>query len=241
MAFSSVRRTRIVLLGGLWLGTLWQSPASAGDLIGMLGADTDDVFRGVSLSDNQPSLQGALHYDADQWYVGLSAEEVRRGPARSAGVELIGFGGYQYRLSDDWTVAVSLRHYDYPGNPYRSEYDYDEGALRLQWRQWSLAAIASPDTFAADRSGYYARGAAFAYELAVQQPLPWALSAEAGAGYYDLQREIGIGYVYWNAGLSRPWHDWQFDVRYIGTDSVAVRRFGNEAVNRAVLSALWSF
>ncbi len=241
MGFSSVRGARIALLAGLSFGTPWQSVALSGDLAGMLGADTDDVFRGVSLSDNQPSLQGALHYDTDQWYAGLSAEEVRRDPARSVGVELIGFAAYQYRLSEDWTTALSLRHYDYPGNAYRSEYDYDEAALHLQWRQWSLSAIGSPDTFAADERGRYGRGAAYAYELGAQQPLPWALSAQAGAGYYDLQREIGTGYLYWNAGLSRPWDGWQFDVRYIGTDSVAVQRFGRQAVNRIVLSALWSF
>lgn len=239
MAFSSVRRAGIALLGGLSLGMLCQSPAA--DLGGMLGAETDDVFRGLSLSDNQPSLQGALHYDADQWYLGLSAEEVRRGPERSVGAELIAFGAYQYRLSDNWTVALSLRHYDYPGNPYRSQYDYDEGALHLQWRQWSLSAIGSPDTFGADHQGHYARSTAYAYELGVQQPLPWALSVEGGAGYYDLRREIGTGYFYWSAGLSRPWDRWQFDVRYIGTDAVAVRSFGPEAVNRIVLSALWSF
>lgn len=212
-------------------------------LSGSLGVDSDDAFRGLSQNDGQASVQGDLHYSATQWYAGASAELVRRGVGAGRGAELIGYAAYQRSLGEDWSGALALRHYDYPGNARRSEYNYDELNLSLNWRQrLALNVSASPDTYAAAHDyRRYGRGAAYSYEVSAHQPLPHSVFATVGVGYYDLTREVGGGYVYTNAGLGAQWRSWEFDLRYVWTDAAARRLFGSTAERRLIASALWFF
>ena len=215
---------------------------AVGGVDGTLGASSDNVFRGLSQSDGQASLFADAHLSADPWFLGLSAESIRHRPDPSAGAELIAYGGYQLPLADSWSAVVELRHYDYPGNSQRSRYDYDELSAAVSWQQrLTLAVIASPDTYAAARYERYGSGAAFAAELSAEQPLPHALSAEAGVGYYDLQQEVGAGYAYWDLGLSRQWSSWELALRYVGTDAIARHLFGAEAGDRIIASLQWFF
>jgi uncharacterized protein (TIGR02001 family) len=209
---------------------------------GSVGLSTDDLFRGLSENNGQISPQADLHGVRGPWYGGLSAEEVRRGIDRGPGVELIGYAGFQHRLGEDWTGRVTLRHYDYPGNALRTRYNYDELGLSVGWRErLILTAIASPDTYVRDYRGNYGSGAAYCVELGGRQPIPLGLSAVAGVGYYDLQRQIGTGYAYWSAGLNRRWGAWAFDLRYVGTDATARQHFQDLAGDRLLLSAFWLF
>jgi uncharacterized protein (TIGR02001 family) len=209
---------------------------------GSVGLATDDLFRGLSENNGQISPQADLHAVLGPWYGGLSAAEVRRGADKAAGAELIAYAGYQRRFGADWTGRATLRHYDYPDNSRRTQYDYDELALSVGWRErLILTAIASPDTFSRDYQGNYGSGAAYCYELVARQPLPRGLSAVAGLGYYDLRRQIGTGYAYWSAGVNYPWGSWAFDLRYVGTDGTARQHFEDDARGRLVLSAFWLF
>jgi len=214
----------------------------AQSLGGSLGIATDDVFRGLSESYGQISPQADLHAVLGPWYAGVSAEEVRRGLDERAGPELIAYAGYQQRLAEDWTGRATLRHYDYPGDALHGRYNYDELALSLAWRERLIVtAVASPDTYFRDYDGNYGSGAAWCLELSGRQPLPLGLSGVAGVGHYDLQRQIGIGYTYWSAGVNRRWGAWVVDLRYVGTDAIARHHFEDLAGDRAVLSAFWLF
>jgi uncharacterized protein (TIGR02001 family) len=209
---------------------------------GSVGVATDDVFRGLSENNGQISPQADLHGLLGSWYAGVSTEEVRRGINSSPGAELIAYAGFQHRLAEDWSGRVTLRHYDYPGNTLRTRYNYDELALSVAWRErLTLTVIASPDTYFRDYSGNYGSGAAYCFELGGSQPMPLGLSAVAGVGYYDLQRQLGTGYAYWSAGLNRRWGAFAFDLRYVGTNATARQHFQDLAGDRLVLSAFWLF
>jgi uncharacterized protein (TIGR02001 family) len=218
------------------------STCHADGIGGDVGVATDEVFRGLSQSDHQVSPQLDLHYSLTGWYAGVTAVGVRRGPYESAGAGLIAYLGYQYRLSDDWTAALAARHYDYPGYQFRRDYDYEEGALSVSWRELIVASVmASPDVFFADFQGHSGRGAAYTYEIGGRLPLEYGFCANAGVGYYDLDHQIGTGYAYWSSGISKQWRSVNFDLRYVGTDDTAKRRFGEFAENRLVFSALYLF
>jgi uncharacterized protein (TIGR02001 family) len=209
---------------------------------GDVGVDSDEVIRGLSFSDHQLSPQLDLHYSLSGWYAGLTAVDARILPSESVGAEVIAYLGYQYRLSDDWAASLAARHYDYPGYRLRNDYDYDEGALSLSWRELIVATVtASADVFAFDVQGYHGRGAAFSYELGGRLPLARGFCANAGIGYYNLDRQIGTGYAYWSAGISKQWRSVNFDVRYVGTNDTAKRQFDGLAENRLVFSALYLF
>jgi len=227
-----------------WCLALWllSSACRADGFGGDLGVASDEVFRGLTQSDNQVSPQADVHYMWSGWYAGVSGIGVRRGPNDSPGVGLIGYLGYQHRFGEDWSVSVAARHYDYPGFQYRNDYDYDEAALSLTWRDLIVASVmASPNVFFGDLQGNYGRGAAYTYELGAREPLSRGFCVNAGIGYYNLDRQIGTGYAYWSAGISKQWHFLNFDARYIGTDETAKRRFEEFAENRVVLSLLWLF
>jgi uncharacterized protein (TIGR02001 family) len=209
---------------------------------GDAGAASDEVFRGLTQSDNQLSPQLDLHYSLLGWYAGVSGVGVRRGPGDSISAGVIAYAGYQQRFSDDWSGSLALRHYEYPGNQLRRSYDYEEGALTVSWRDLLIATVmASPNVFFADFQGHYGRGAAYAGELTGRLPLPHGFCANAGLGYYDLNHQIGTGYAYGSAGVSKQWRSWNFDVRYVATDETARHRFEQFAENRVVVSALWLF
>jgi len=209
---------------------------------GDLGVASDEVFRGLTQSDNQVSAQADAHYMWSGWYAGLSGIGVRRGPYDSPGVGLIAYLGYQQRFGENWSASVAARHYDYPDFQYRNHYNYDEAALEVSWRELLVASVtASPNVFFGDLQGDYGRGAAFSYEFGARKPLARGFCINAGIGYYDLEHQIGTGYAYGSAGISKQWHSLNFDARYIGTDETAKRRFGGFAENRVVLSLLWLF
>jgi len=105
-----------------------------------------------------------------------------------------------------------------------------------------LTVSASPDTSFESTYGTGTRRAAFSYDLTLRMPLPYELSADAGIGYYDLHHVIGVGYVYWNAGLGYALGPVQFEVSYIGTNATAKTLFYDDAAeNRWVASVLWHF
>lgn len=209
---------------------------------GDVGVASDEVYRGLSQSDHQLSPQADLHYSRWGIYGGVSAVGVRRGPNASVGAGLIAYLGYQQRFGDDWSASVAARHYDYPGYNPRSLYDYDEFALSAAWREQIVASVmASPNVYFYDFYGNYGRGPAYTYELSGRQPVGRGFSVNAGGGYYNLHSQIGTGYAYWSAGMGKQWRSWDFDARYVGTDSTARARFGQFAENRVVLSALWLF
>ncbi len=212
------------------------------DVQGSLGVSSDNVFRGVSLSDGQPSLLADLYVSDTQWFGGIAADTVRLEPSDSTEAQAIGYLGYQHPLGQSWNSTWSVRHYDYPGAPDRSRYDYDELSGTLSWQdQLFVQLIGSPDTYAVDDYHRYGRGDAFAAELSGHEPLPYGLATQLGIGYYDLSEEVGAGYLYWSAALTKQWDAWTFTVSYIGTDSTARRLFDSLAGERLVASAVWSF
>jgi|SRR5580704_5737578 uncharacterized protein (TIGR02001 family) len=219
------------------------SVCRADGLGGDVGVASDEVFRGLSQSDHEWSPQVDLHYSQSGWYAGLTALNVRRLPYYTEGAGLIGYLGYQYRLSDDWAASFAARHYDYLGYGSRhDDYVYDEGAVSLSWRELIVATvIAAPNVWFADFEGHHGRGAAYTYELGGRLPLAQGFCVNAGIGYYNLDKQIGTGYAYGSAGLSKQWRSVNFDLRYVGTDETAKRRFEQFAENRLVFSVLYLF
>ncbi|MBX6421384.1 MAG: hypothetical protein IRZ06_10345 [Nevskia sp.] len=227
------------LAAALLLPSAW-----AGGVGGSLGATSDYVFRGISLSDHQPAGQGDVHYRADAgWFVGLAAASVKRGRGQDVTAELNPYLGFAWALDSDWSARLAYVHYAYPFNAPHRLYDYDELGGTLAWRDRAfLTVAASPDTGVETTRGTAAGRAALAYNLGVHQPLPGAFSVNAGVGYYDLRWAIGTGYVYWNAGFGYDRGRLHLDASYIGTNAVARRLYYDElAVNRWVVSLLWHF
>lgn len=209
---------------------------------GSIGLASDYVFRGVSQSDGDPSVQAGVNYYAPgSWYAGLWAASVRRGDDHTT-AELNAYAGYAFAIAGQWNATVSVVHYDYPWNHPRRSYSYDELQASIAYADRVFVSLAaSPDT-AIDYGDYRtARTAAFAYDVAVHQPVIGTWSLDAGVGYYDLRRQLDDGYLYYSAGAGYRWRALQLQLLYIGTDSNAKRLFYEDAAHQWTLAALWRF
>lgn len=228
------RRSLVVLLG------LVAAPAGAAGFGATLGASSDNVFRGISESAGDPSVQVGAHYAWDAGaFAGLRAASVK--PRVTYGtrdtIELDTFVGYGSAWGDAWNLRAILVHYDYPWSDPRRR-GYDELALGATWRgRLTLSAALSPNTPAPGNRRDPARD----YELALRWPVAGALSLDAGVGYYDLRQVYGIAYAYWSAGAACTWRQATLGLAWIGADDEARNGYGKRAENRVVGSVLWAF
>jgi uncharacterized protein (TIGR02001 family) len=237
-------RPGLAVMSVLTLSLLCE-PVHGQGIGGALGAASDDVFRGVSRSDSQPSLQADIHDAFDAGYIGISAESIRRGRDAHATPQVLLYASWQPLLTDAWAGTLQLRRYQYPNEAERAQFNYDEFALTLNWHaRLTASVVLSPDTYVFAASEGQAKdgsGSAYDYALSWHQPLPAGFAAGAGVGYYDLRGAIGTGYAYWNASVTYGFRDFSLDLRYIGTDERARELFGARAGQRLVAAVLWSF
>ncbi|MBD8879977.1 hypothetical protein IHE49_05745 [Rhodanobacter sp. 7MK24] len=114
---------------------------------------SDYQFRGVSLSDGQPSAQLSIDYDqpASGWYEGGMMSTVRA-DARDA-VQLLGYAGYARRLGADWSWDAGVRYSRFTG---AESYAYTEAYAGLSYRQLTGRIYYAPDYFGFGAAALYA-------------------------------------------------------------------------------------
>jgi uncharacterized protein (TIGR02001 family) len=213
---------------------------------GTLGATSDLVIRGLSLTRGRPAAQASIDLEfPSDLYVGafVATTDPNRGP--SPNFEMDAWIGRYWSLSENVSADLRLSRYVYPDDPRRVTYDRTELTATVGFRnQVFFAAIYSPDTAAVGSSpGYHgSEAAAWALELSGRRPLNerWALSA--GVGHYDLQQVYDDSYTYWNATVTATLAAFELQVAYLGVSSAAERHFAARSVgDRIAVTALWRF
>ncbi|MCL1127277.1 TorF family putative porin [Shewanella surugensis] len=90
-------------------------------------ATSDYMFNGVSQTNNNPALQASLDYAADNgWYVGAFTSNVDFGSGDSTWLELDGYGGKYFQLTNTFSLDAGLAYYTYHGDDASSDYNYPE-------------------------------------------------------------------------------------------------------------------
>jgi uncharacterized protein (TIGR02001 family) len=211
---------------------------------GSVGLVSDYVYRGLSLSANDPAGQADLHYRAASgWYAGLWASSVRRLNFYSTSAEFDPYVGWQWRPGGRWSAGLAAVHHDYPWDNPGRHYNYEELSATAGYADRAFLTVSfSPDASVETRYRFVAGRAVPAYDLALRQPLPRGLTLEAGIGYRDLRWAVDSGYAYGNAGLGWDWRALHLDLSWIGTNGQARRLFYEDmAVRRLVGSVQWHF
>jgi len=119
------------------------APACA-QVSGSLGVVSDYRYRGYSLSNDEPALQGDIEWAAtDGFYAGLFASTVRD-PHGANGALWIPYAGFARRDSrgHSWDVGVRWSHFD-----AASGYDYPEVHVGVAFRRVTLRAHYAHDYF----------------------------------------------------------------------------------------------
>ena len=210
---------------------------------GSLAVTTDYVFRGVSQSRGGAALQGNAEYVLPAgWVTGVWGSTTRLDPRSGTRAEFDAYLSHRWNIGGDWNAKLTALHYFYPFDARELHYDYSELAAAMSYRNRAFLTVAwSFDASRYSTSGY-ADGNAISYDFAWITPLPHALTANVGVGYYDLSDLFDRGYWYWNAGIGYDIGDWHAEASYIGTDHTASRLFRRENVgNRWVATLLRRF
>ena len=194
---------------------------------GALTITSDYVLRGVSQSDNEPALQGELHWNFPSgWSGGLSASQLKFAPYR-ASLELSALLQWHGALNDDFDFGASLAHYSYPDDPRPISYDYQELGVSLAWRDQIYAAASWTPRINLYGAAYgqVSGRQAFSFETSWHRTLRPRLDLSAGAGFYNPRGLDNASYGYGNVTLGWHYGHWRAHLARIWVQDARHRRY----------------
>jgi uncharacterized protein (TIGR02001 family) len=190
--------------------------ARAGELHGYLTLGSDYVFRGISQTNGDPTVQGGIDYAHENGlFAGLFAADVDF-PDNPAGKdlrqsELDLYAGYGRAINRNWAWDAALIHYEYPDSG-SFDYAYDEIAVNFHYRDMMrIGAAVSDNAISGQESGWIA-------EIEIRHPLGDRARLSGTLGHYTLQRSNWRDYAYWDLGVSTTSGPVTVDLRYFDAD-----------------------
>ncbi len=180
-------------------------PASAqadglpGTFTANLNLTSDYAFRGISLSDEGPALQGSIDWGWEPAgvYAGAWASTV---DLEDASLEIDFYAGLN-GVKNDFTWDLGAIYYAYPGADSDLDYDYWELALAGGY-DFNLFAVSTALNFSPD---YFGETGASLYPAAyLSVPLPHGFTVTGSMGYLLANaddNEIG-NYADWSLGMT---------------------------------------
>jgi uncharacterized protein (TIGR02001 family) len=194
---------------------------------------SDYVFRGISQTDNDPTIQGAINVGygilyGGVWASGLDFDAI----FNDAEVEVDFYGG----IKPTWgplTFDFGVIYYAYPGEGYlpaavsTPDLDYVEVKAGVSGSPFTNATLGATvyysDDYAAETGEVWTVEGTAAYTFHAIGPFTPTVSAlvgyqEGDDPAYALWNGFD-DFVYWNAGLSLAVEKLTFDFRYWDTDA----------------------
>jgi uncharacterized protein (TIGR02001 family) len=196
---------------------------------------TDYVFRGVSQTDEAPSVQGAFDYAHRSGFIaglwGSNVDEL----ISAGGVEIDLYAGWE-RSGERLDYGFELVYYAYPGDdPERPEADFFEGAAGLRYLlaesalrpSLSASYYVTPRHFAETGWGHYGSVA-----LDLTLPRSFGLELEIGRQTIaDGDLTPGLSWTHWRVSVTREIAGFDLELNYQDTDGLeedrAVARLGD--------------
>ena len=183
---------------------------------GNIALTTDYVSRGISQSNEEPTIQGGIDWASAETglYAGIWASGV---DFYDATTEIDFYGGISGTINDlNWDIG--MLYYYYPGADSSLNYDYWELAASIgydfDFMQTSLSVNYSPENFGKSGTAWYpAINASF--------PLPKGFTADASVGYQWVKDNAAFGvpdYATWSLGVGYEFYGFNSTLKYIDTD-----------------------
>jgi uncharacterized protein (TIGR02001 family) len=204
---------------------------------GYVGATTDNVFRGISKSNEDPSAQGAVDLTCGRFYVGASGA----GVAGTSGTEFDIYGGYRFSTGPvNWDLGAI--YYAFSGADDFNFVELKAGASGAVWQGGTLGGTVS---YAPDYFGFL--GDTLTLEGSLTQVLPkfaiFSPTLGVAVGHSFFQDNDELDYTYWNAGVTLGFLErWSLDLRYWDTSNDGLAKFaGDLADERFVATVKYKF
>jgi len=208
---------------------------------------SDYFFRGITQTWGKPAVQGGFDFVHESGiYVGTWASNVSGNQFPGGSLEWDLYGGYNYKINDDFTVGAGVLYYYYPGANFSKAatpgpdktLNTLEGNISASWKWLTFkVSYAFTDYFGASQAiGYKGDTSGTLYpELNAAYPLPFAegLSLIGHVGYTSVREELdpavfptgfngkfNPNYMDWKLGLSYVWKDgWTIGAYYVDTNN----------------------
>lgn len=197
-----------------------------------VSAVSDYLFRGVSQTDENATVQGSITWASPVGlYVGSFASGVDFG-TDSPDVEVDYFVGYSFDVSESVNIDVLLNRYTYPG---ASDLAYNELVTTTTFAgDWALNVSYTNDVWASDTTGWY-------YGLSHDWSLPndFTLSANVGRSVFE-DNSVAEDYTDWGVGVSRSFGPADVSLGYYGVDGKGRDNFGELADSRLLLTVTFA-
>jgi len=181
------------------------------------------IFRGITISDDDPAVSGGFDWAYNSFYLGVWASSLEA--VESETLEIDYYGGYAGEVNN-FSYSLDVIYYDYPGESSSGDSD-DIGDLAYWEYGGSLAysfegnldptlglmVMHSPDNFAES-------GDATAVESSLDLSLPYelGLSFHYGRQYLDDDKNAVDDYDYYGVSLTKNIANFDFSVAYTGTN-----------------------
>ena len=208
---------------------------------------SDYFFRGITQTWGKPAVQGGFDFVHESGiYVGTWASNVSGNQFPGGSLEWDLYGGYNYKINDDFTIGAGVLYYYYPGANFSKAatpgpdktLNTFEGNISASWKWLTFkVSYAFTDYFGASQAiGYKGDTSGTLYpELNAAYPLPFAegLSLIGHVGYTSVREELdpavfptgfngkfNPNYMDWKLGLSYVWKDgWTIGAYYVDTNN----------------------
>jgi uncharacterized protein (TIGR02001 family) len=173
-----VRRIVLVLFGLLWAGH------AIAQMSGQISIASDNVFRGVSISDSRPSVAAEINYDGGAgWFVGGQAAQTQFYGQGHANPEIVVDAGYVHALGSGLSWEAGATYSTFPNFTF---WNYAEGFVGILSDNWNARLYWSPNYFGRHQRTAYAE---FNYSHPLGERL--RLLAHVGAVHADAAQNIG--------------------------------------------------
>jgi uncharacterized protein (TIGR02001 family) len=206
---------------------------------GYVGASTDNVYRGISKSNEDPSAEGAVDLTCGRFYLGVSGA----GVAGASGTEFDIYGGYRFSTGPlNWDLGVI--YYAFSGADDANFIELKAAASGTVWQGGTLggAVFYAPDYFG-DGGNVWTIEGRFAQALPKVDRFSPTFSAAVGHLYFTDSGFDVFDYTYWNAGVTFAFLErWSLDLRYWDTDNDGLAKvLGELADERFVATVKYKF
>lgn len=217
------------------------TPAIAGTspFTGNVAFTTDYVFRGISQSNEEPTIQGGMDWNdvTTGLYAGVWGSGV---DFNDATTEIDGYAGMK-GVMDDISWNLGAIYYYYPGADDSLNYDYWELAASAGYdfgfMQTTASLNYSPDYFGSSGNSWYP-----ALNAAI--PLNNGLTANAGVAHQWAEDNAAFGvddYTTWSLGLGYDYEGFNFGLKYYDTNLSEPTECADGCSSRVVFTVSRSF
>lgn len=145
-----MNKLKVILMGSSLL--LASTTAYAADVSGNVALASDYVYRGISQTDEEATIQGGIDFEAESgFYAGVWASNI----AFDGSIEIDIYAGYAGEISEDFGFDVGVLRYQYPNDLGPNQSSFNEIYGSVSYRDITLGVAYSDDFFFESDTGIY--------------------------------------------------------------------------------------